>query len=343
MSDLPPAGWYPDPSGVPNDLRYWDGAHWTEHRHDASTRLFHDAAEGWNQGPDGRWQPPDDGRTYGIARTEVESSGWDPGVYSNRSAIPAPVPQSGRAWFTYWTDLKWSARALVASPWLVILSVALFAIFELGVRHVHPVALWRLLAFAVEVFYIGLAGTQRVWFLRKARGIPIRPVEVWSLSWSFFGRYLCLDLLFAGPVLAVLIPLIVVNTHQVVSSTGLVQMTTDTSSLTVAFVVLSFVGDVVLTFVVPALALTTRSLKESFRVAWQVTKTSWPNNVWYLFAPGITLVALVGTLPRSVISTGGVVALGLFSTLLALLFKGANVAFYMRTMPPVGVDGAANA
>jgi len=27
-SDLPPAGWYPDPSGVHNQ-RYWDGARWT--------------------------------------------------------------------------------------------------------------------------------------------------------------------------------------------------------------------------------------------------------------------------------------------------------------------------
>jgi len=26
-----PAGWLPDPSGVPNTLRYWDGASWTQH------------------------------------------------------------------------------------------------------------------------------------------------------------------------------------------------------------------------------------------------------------------------------------------------------------------------
>jgi hypothetical protein len=27
----PPAGWYADPQGTPNLLRYWDGAQWTEH------------------------------------------------------------------------------------------------------------------------------------------------------------------------------------------------------------------------------------------------------------------------------------------------------------------------
>lgn len=28
-----PAGWYPDPHGAPQTLRYWDGAQWTEHTH----------------------------------------------------------------------------------------------------------------------------------------------------------------------------------------------------------------------------------------------------------------------------------------------------------------------
>ena len=31
MSNLPPADWYPDPE-FPNQLRYWDGSQWTEHR-----------------------------------------------------------------------------------------------------------------------------------------------------------------------------------------------------------------------------------------------------------------------------------------------------------------------
>jgi hypothetical protein len=33
--DLPPAGWYADPEGGAGRMRYWDGAKWTEHRHEA--------------------------------------------------------------------------------------------------------------------------------------------------------------------------------------------------------------------------------------------------------------------------------------------------------------------
>lgn len=342
MSDLPPAGWYPDDMGEPGGLRYWDGSQWTEHVHGAQTRPQHDAPEGWTQGPDGGWQPPDDERTSGKARTEVQTSGWDPGMPSALpTVIPDPIPQSGRAWSTYRADLKWSASALMASPWLVFVSIAPFVLLELRVRDVHPVVLWSLLWLAAEVFFLGFIGTQRVWFLRRVRGVGIHPGEVWTLSWRFFGRFFCLDLLLAIPILAVAIPVIVANTHQVVNSTGAVVTTTSyTWKLTVAVVALGFVFDVLLTFVVPALALSTRSVRASFGLGWKVTKRCWPTDAWYLFAPGITLLALSGALPRSVISTGGVIVLGLISSLLALWFKGANAAFYIRSVPPIGVDGA---
>jgi dipeptide/tripeptide permease len=34
QQNLPPAGWYADPEGGAGRMRYWDGAKWTEHRHE---------------------------------------------------------------------------------------------------------------------------------------------------------------------------------------------------------------------------------------------------------------------------------------------------------------------
>jgi hypothetical protein len=31
--DMPPSGWYPDPYGMPDLLRWWDGSTWTQHTH----------------------------------------------------------------------------------------------------------------------------------------------------------------------------------------------------------------------------------------------------------------------------------------------------------------------
>ena len=36
--DLPPSGWYPDPYGAPELLRWWDGSTWTHHTHPGVAR-----------------------------------------------------------------------------------------------------------------------------------------------------------------------------------------------------------------------------------------------------------------------------------------------------------------
>ncbi len=340
MSDLPPAGWYPDPTGGGDHLRYWDGSHWTEYIHDVRTRLRHDTPEGWQPGPDGNWQPPDDSKTYGVPKRDVLDPGaWDPGVPVGwGNSVPDPTPQSGRAWDLYWTDLKWSARALIASPWLVVIPLVLAAGFELGIRRVHPVALWTLVLIVFEVFLVGFTGTERVWFLRRLRNARMWPREVWTLSWHFFGRFLLLGI-FVGLLAAIAFVPVAIATFPHTS-----QASTSTSvpaGFTIAILAVTLVVDIVLTFVVPALALTSPSVDSSFRIGWRMITRLWPLNAWYLLAPGLTLFALAAALPHSVISTGASVAIGVSSTLLAIWFKGANVAFYVRSVPPASIDGAA--
>ncbi len=43
--ELPPSGWYPDPYGVPGLLRWWDGATWTQHTHQAGATGAAEGAE----------------------------------------------------------------------------------------------------------------------------------------------------------------------------------------------------------------------------------------------------------------------------------------------------------
>jgi membrane-anchored glycerophosphoryl diester phosphodiesterase (GDPDase) len=103
----------------------------------------------------------------------------------------------------------------------------------------------------------------------------------------------------------------------------------------------AFLIDVALTFVVPALALNDRSVKAAFRLGWSTTKSTWPTNGWYLFAPGVTIVAFAAVIPDSVVSNGVYVGIGIASSLFSLLFKGAIVAFFVRSVEPASLDGSA--
>jgi Protein of unknown function (DUF2510) len=148
MTELPLAGWYPDPSGPPGSLRWWDGSAWSN-------------------------------------QTTLALKGFE---------TPEPLPQQRPPWACYWEDLKTSARLLWASPFLVLLSAALFAALELGARRAPPRALWALAELAAGVFLVGFAGIERVWFVRKLRKARIQPGEVWALSWRFFWRFVRLGL-----------------------------------------------------------------------------------------------------------------------------------------------------
>jgi len=70
-------------------------------------------------------------------------------------------------------------------------------------------------------------------------------------------------------------------------------------------------------------------------------RETWPASAWYALTPGLTLPALGFALPRSALGHWGKVLVGVSGALLALWFKGAVVAFYLRNHPEVGGDGAA--
>jgi hypothetical protein len=299
VTQLPPAGWYPDPAGNPELLRYWDGSIWKE----------------------------------GFLNVRAHQ------LDDSRILLPIPQAQSGSPWGTYRSDLKWSARTLRSSPYFVLVSLGLVAIFDLSSRQViKPRGVAGLLAFAVEVFLIGFVGAQRVWFLRKLQGLRFVAAEVWTVPWRFFGRFLCLDLLGALLVIPIMVPITIATAHHRTTTIRSVHLST---WATFGVVLGAFLVDVALTFVVPALALNVRSVKASLRLGWNITKSTWPTNAWYMLAPGVTVVAIAAVLPESVASSVVYLVTGLISALLNLWFKGAIVAFYVRSVSPASADGSA--
>ena len=161
---------------------------------------------------------------------------------------------------------------------------------------------------------------------------------MWSVPWRFFGRFLCLDLLGTLLILPVVVPVaIATGSHQATTT----QTVHFSPWVKVGLVAGAFLVDVALTFVVPALALNVHFVRQSIRLGWQVTKSTWPTNAWYIFAPGVTLLAFAAVLPESVLSSGVYLCVGMISALLSLLFKGAIVAFYVRSVEPVSEDGSA--
>ena len=102
------------------------------------------------------------------------------------------------------------------------------------------------------------------------------------------------------------------------------------------------VADVALTFVTPALALSVRSCRESLRRGFRTLGETWPSCALYALTPGIAFVAISVWVP----TPGGVLGSALVAAaggLLALWFKGAVVAFYLRLHPRVADSGAAYA
>jgi hypothetical protein len=125
---------------------------------------------------------------------------------------PLAVPQP--PWSNYRSDLRWSAKTLWESPYLVFVSLGLVVLFDLSVRQViRPRGVAGVLDLAVEVFLVGFVGAQRVWFLRKLRGVRFEAAEVWTVPWRFFGRFLCLDLLGIILLIPIAIAVAVATAH----------------------------------------------------------------------------------------------------------------------------------
>ncbi|WP_394428983.1 phospholipid scramblase-related protein [Streptomyces sp. SGAir0957] len=78
-----PAGWYPDPQGAPQSLRYWDGSQWTEHTHAQAP-----AAQQPQVPPQPQPQPP---QPQAVQRQVRQQAGVAPTAQGGGSLFTEPV------------------------------------------------------------------------------------------------------------------------------------------------------------------------------------------------------------------------------------------------------------
>ena len=97
-------------------------------------------------------------------------------------------------------DLSFAARALVSQPAVAMVTVLLWCLPTLAAAlpiqalHRNPLGLF-VINFGVFLLWLGWAGAERIFFLRRLENHPVTLGELSELGTSFFGRFLALSLL----------------------------------------------------------------------------------------------------------------------------------------------------
>lgn len=240
------------------------------------------------------------------------------------------VSRDLRPWPLFWSDLRWSFRAWIRRPQFVILVAILLLLLRLALL-VSPIIYW-----IGYLALLGFSATERVYYLRLFQDRPFSIREVPTLTGQYFARFLRLLLIVAAVFVALFLVVVLVEV-------GVHQRTTGTGSslplrvyLSTLFIV--FLADVALTFVSPALVFTTSSAWEALRFGLRLLRTTWPNSVWYVLTPGLTLYALAAIFPKTEIGAGVGTVVSVVGGLLAFGFKGAVVPYYLRYLHDASAD-----
>ena len=235
----------------------------------------------------------------------------------------------------YYADLKRSADAIRCAPGLLVVSLLLIGASEAPLK-VTSAGVAGLVWLAAVTIDTGFIGTQRVWFLRILRGGQVlRPREIVFLTRSFLGRFIVLGLLCSIPILGVVI-FIAVAVPSSHGRAGHIPVGVTIASLGYALLL-----DAAATFVVPALALSTRSVRVAIREGLRMIGAGWPASAWYVCAPGLTLTVFSAAFNKNVIGAWPSLALAVVGGAVALWFKGAIVSYYLRVAPVPSEDGSA--
>lgn len=239
------------------------------------------------------------------------------------------VNRTPATWAEFKGDLRASLRVWGAAPLLPLTSVALFLTSYIP----EP---WWWLGLPAFLFAVGWVGSERIWYLRIYRNEGTTPRELWRMTWAFFWRFVRLGLLAA----IVWSPLLILAFRNIANDPDKAESAFTTPSVWIASAVLTLVIDFALTFVAPALAFSTRRVREALRLGVRMLRDQWPRTAWYALVPPLAVVLMLRVTGAPSLDLPARIAVSIGSTLLNLWFKGATAAFYLRRVE-IGSEGAA--
>jgi len=181
--------------------------------------------------------------------------------------------------------------------------------------------LLTLVVFPVSLFAVGLFGAERWWYAKLAAGDAPRPADLWRKSWSYFWRFVRLGLIVVLLSLPITLPVLLASRH----STG---------ARSIALAAVVFVLDIALTFVTPALALSTDSAWQALKRGGSALKRLWPRDAWYALVPPMAFTILARAAPTVFGSRAVTAVAGLAAQLLTMFFAGAVTLLYIREVDP---------
>jgi hypothetical protein len=231
---------------------------------------------------------------------------------------------------TFREDLGRSWAAMKFAPLLIVTTAALAGCARLvrvvAVEHPHTRGVMTLLGVVILLVTVGFYGAQRFWLDAAFRGERYPIGDAARQTRRCFGRFFALGVCVVVAALPLFVVAAVINSASTVAGRAI-------------FLLMTYAIDVILTFVVPALALTSTSVRRAFAISRGVVVQTGRASASYRFAPGIALLGLVYVLPNSS-SVGSLsVVLAMFSAEVALWFKGAILAFYLRQPVVLGGGG----
>jgi hypothetical protein len=217
-------------------------------------------------------------------------------------------------------DVKASLAAWGKAPLLPVVSTVIGLISVFDVR--PEFGYWNpAIIFLAGFLAAGWLGTELTWYRRTFSGLPLQRGELIPLTWSFVARYVWLSSLAVIPL--VVLGLVLVATRSFTPD-GL-NSAAGHGALIAYFLVVGMVG----TFMIPALAFTTRRVTKAIPIGLRMLMHGWSENWMYVVLPAV-IAGVLGGIYWLVPALGRPV-FDIIISLSYLLFAGAIARYYLRT------------